>query len=545
MTPSTTSTTVNWLYFNSGPSSADDTFLTAAYKYGVINSPLNPENGDAYYWNSADGKLWLNKSNSSSVQISTDPIKDFAVRGNSSETTEDGYAFFWDTNGSLWYNVPAGNTELDTSIKGFGLRDDGYVYFWDSATSALFLNEPTTDIEITSDALGFGMRNDGYGFYWDATQNDDLFVNAPSGFANISNGPVQSFATDGYCIDVNAVNSTVNGPNYYIGGTGYFVTSGSTNLYKSSSAVGAGLLLSNLKSPTLNPVWRESSGEPTGQPGLGASIYVQTTTGNGSFVFEPLYGSPTVNTGSGPELTSSTAKEYVIYWGTQWPSPSTGPNETTINTGINALFASNYLKSLNQYNSSITGNVTLTSTWTDTTDTLGSTFSTVQIENVVTNAINTNGWPKTTNAANAAIYMVITQPGTSFSGSNEDNGFHGEFTDGSGNKNIFGWAEDSGSTASLLIPFSHETVESITDPIPVFNSNGSVNASLSGITETAAPAITTLLGTLGFIGTTDELADYEPNLLNYSINFVNGSGATVYAAQAYWSKSLQAYILET
>ncbi len=553
ITPSSTSVTVDSLYINAGPSSGDNFFVASVYKYGVVTNNVhvpyapNQFDEDAYYWNAVDGKLWVNTA-SSFIQISTDPIKDFALRGNISEIMEDGYAFWWDSDGALMANTPTyGNptltVEVDAGIKGFGLRNDGSIYYWDAASNAVYLNPYGSNVSsratITTDALGFGMRSDGNGYYWDATQGSDLFLNTPNATYNLSSGPVQSFSAAGYCIDANAFNSSINGSNYYIGGTGYFVTSNSTNFYYDTPSVGAGWLLGNLSSPTINSLWRVSNSDP----GIGATVWVQTTTGNGSYVYEPFYGSPTVNLGSGPELTSSTVKEYLIYWGTEWPSPSSGPNESTLNSAVSTLLSSNYLKSLSQYVSGITGNATLAGEWTDTSDTLGSTFSASQIETVVINAINANRWPTTTSVPNAAIYMVITQPGSSFSGSNEVNGFHGEFTDGSGNQDVFGWAEDSGSTAGILAPLSHETVESISDPVLVPNSNGSVNAQYSGITENAAPAITTLLGALGFVGTTDELADYEPNLLNYVVTFAK-NGVTTYA-QAYWSNSLQAYIVET
>jgi hypothetical protein len=515
-----------------------------AFKYGVINNSLNPFNGDAYYWNAVDGKLWLNTT-TSFIQISTDPIKDFGIRGNATETTtEDGYAYWWGSNNSLMMNTPTlsaptTSLEIDADIQGFGLRNDGYGFYWsaDSGSHSLFLNTPSTNILITSDALGFGMRSDGNAYFWDATRGGALFLDSPSALYNISSVLISGFQSDGYCLDANAFNSSINSANYYIGGTGYFADAGTTKLYKNTTTIGAQLVLGTLASSAVNLQYRVSSSAP----GLGGTVWVQTLFGNGAIVYEPLYGAPTVgnNGGLGSDLDSSVVKEYVIYWGSQWPSPSVGPSSSTLNSAIGAMLSSNYLKSLTQYSvtsftdpGTISGNATLAGSWTDTTDSLGSTFSQTQIQNVVNNAINANGWPKTTDIFNAAIYMVITQPGSSFAGSSEANGFHSKFVDGFGNVDVYGWAQDSGSVASVLTPLSHETVESITDPSP-----------LSGITETAAPAMNPLLNALGFTSTTDELADFEPNLLNYVATFVRG-GVTFYV-QAYWSSSLQAYIAES
>jgi hypothetical protein len=537
--PTNISTSENWLYINTGPSPSDDTLLATVYKYGVVTNNvlpprvINPFNGDAYYWNVADGRLYVNTSNTSSIAISTDSIRDFAIHGNASSITDDSAVDWWDSNGSLMANTPTSSdptlvVEVDSNIKGMGLRNDGEIYVWDTTTSALRVDGVT----ITTDALGFGMRGDGNAFYWDATQGGDLFLNTPGATYNISSGPIQSFASDGYNIDANAFNSSINGSTYYIGGTGYFSTSGTDNFYKATVTVATALVLNNLSNPTtLNSLWRVSSLDP----GAGATVWVQTTTGNGSYVYEPLYGVPTVNNGGGPELTSSTVKEYVIYWGTQWPAPAGSPSQSTINTGISTLFSSDYLKSLTQYNGSITGNATMAGSWMDSTDVLTTNFSDAQLQTVVSRAISTNGWPTTTvaAAANSAIYMVITLPGFVSADSADAGGFHKSFVSGS-NEIVYGWTGNDGVLGDMLTTLSHETVEAITNPLVNVN---------NGIFETAAPAIDTLLSTLGFSGFNGELADFEPNLLGYAKSFVR-AGVTV-TAQAYWSTALQSYIIET
>jgi hypothetical protein len=227
-------------------------------------------------------------------------------------------------------------------------------------------------------------------------------------------------------------------------------------------------------------------------------------------------------------------KEYLIYWGTGWSSAI--PSETTINNAATALFASNYFKGLKQYSSSISGNVTLAGTWTDAAAP-PSMFNYAQLEAVVNAAINANGWALTTTAATAPIFMVITLPGTSSFNQPGAAGFHISAPDGS-NELIYGWTTDpnNGTPFSVMADLSHETVESITDPLG--------NVGMTGITETASSSIDWFLASRGFSTTFGELADFEPELAAAGdVEEILGGSAT-YWAQAYWSNADQAYIVE-
>ncbi len=157
----------------------------------------------------------------------------------------------------------------------------------------------------------------------------------------------------------------------------------------------------------------------------------------------------------------------LIFWGSAWnTSPTPSVSEIT-NAVINIVYGP-YMSGLSQYrcikNASYRGNTVVTSSNPP------NPFSDTDVGNFITTLIG-NGTLPEPDEDNQILYCVIMPVGVN----NTSSGFVGEhsyftYTDvdpGSGTQNIrahFAWVTNNGTLDSVTRIFSHELVESCTDP---------------------------------------------------------------------------------
>jgi hypothetical protein len=185
-------------------------------------------------------------------------------------------------------------------------------------------------------------------------------------------------------------------------------------------------------------------------------------------LFYPVNGAETANYGGGSLLgtVSWGMPIYTIYWGSYWGTSNGQTLQSEIQDSLNPIFYySNYLSGLNQYNvpypAGVSGSGTVeVNNYSDPSN----GFTSSDIQNVISYAINDQGLPDSNAYSNVGLYVVLTPPGISSSDSGAG-GYHTYYT-GNGNVRDYAWIGDvySSGLNDYTYVLSHEVQEAMTDP---------------------------------------------------------------------------------
>jgi hypothetical protein len=146
----------------------------------------------------------------------------------------------------------------------------------------------------------------------------------------------------------------------------------------------------------------------------------------------------------------------LIFWGSGWTNNVT--LQANVNSGVDSILAGPYMSALSQFRSSI-GPGSHTGTATITSSSPPAVFTRTDVLNMLGANINAGTLPNPANDSQL-LYVVITQPGSSAGSRRGEHGLsystHGPYH--------YVWTADDGSLDFLTTVFSHELVESATDP---------------------------------------------------------------------------------
>jgi hypothetical protein len=160
-------------------------------------------------------------------------------------------------------------------------------------------------------------------------------------------------------------------------------------------------------------------------------------------------------------LVLANAQLQLIFWGTAWDNSSTTPSVSSILVAVNSILSGPYLSGLSQYR--ITGRPVLQGIHIlDKTDPPSTFDDDDVIELIESNIIPSGPLPDYSNN-NQLIYLVIMPPGVSYIGSALS--IHGvSYSPEGGPPLHFGWVGNDGTLDHVTTYFSHELVESMTNP---------------------------------------------------------------------------------
>jgi hypothetical protein len=154
-------------------------------------------------------------------------------------------------------------------------------------------------------------------------------------------------------------------------------------------------------------------------------------------------------------------KLQLIFWGSAWNSnPPPSPTSGQVTGAVETILHGSYMTGLAEYRQ--IGRAYLAGSYVITSSNPPNPFTDSDVGNFITTQIN-NGVLPGHDFANQNLYLVIMPKGVN----NQNSGFIGEhtyYTDGSGNRVHFGWITNNGDINSVTSVFSHELVESCTDP---------------------------------------------------------------------------------
>jgi hypothetical protein len=169
-----------------------------------------------------------------------------------------------------------------------------------------------------------------------------------------------------------------------------------------------------------------------------------------------LFGSTsnTVHDGGGPVLDHVHVE--LIYWGAGWNSHQS--LEASMTDAVDSILAGTYLSGLSQYRSSL-GTGTRIGALTVTSSSPPSQFSNGDVVRFLQASINSGIVPSPANDPQL-LYVVLPQPGSSTS---NYLGYHSANYSTQGRFH-YAWTIDDGTMATLTYNFSHELIESMTDP---------------------------------------------------------------------------------
>jgi hypothetical protein len=151
----------------------------------------------------------------------------------------------------------------------------------------------------------------------------------------------------------------------------------------------------------------------------------------------------------------------LIYWGSAWSSnPAPTPSSDQITGAVQSILAGPYMVNLQQYRNLGRGHL-LGATVIGSSDP-SNPFTDADVSNFISAQIN-NGTLPSLDGLNQNLYLVIMPVGVASSNTNED-GEHTYYPDNNGNRVHFGWVMNNGTLDYVTTIFSHELVESATDP---------------------------------------------------------------------------------
>jgi hypothetical protein len=152
------------------------------------------------------------------------------------------------------------------------------------------------------------------------------------------------------------------------------------------------------------------------------------------------------------------ARVQLVYWGNAWTGTPT-PTADAFTDAVRTILAGPYTTGLEEYREIGRGHLVGSSVFGMSNP--PTSFSDPDVANFVAARI-ADGTVVAPDQFNQNLYVVVMPQGVSSSGSFA--GEHTYYTDSSGRRIRFAWLTNSGSLASLTTIFSHELVESCTDP---------------------------------------------------------------------------------
>lgn len=154
---------------------------------------------------------------------------------------------------------------------------------------------------------------------------------------------------------------------------------------------------------------------------------------------------------------------YLIFWGSAWNAAGAVPSMGQVTDAVINILTGPYMASLHQYrgiNSGyLEGTVLVSTAVGNSPATPSANFNNNDVANLLTNLISAGRLPDPSTDSEL-LYMVMLPPGVS------QPGLLGEHTyyNHNGTNLHFGWVANGGSLTTVTWVFSHELVESVTDP---------------------------------------------------------------------------------
>lgn len=200
-------------------------------------------------------------------------------------------------------------------------------------------------------------------------------------------------------------------------------------------------------------------------PGTGSNETVARNMDSGVVAARHLLGVVAGGGDAGPNtkfadnggLILANVHVYLIFWGTTWGTSPT-PTAMAVEDAVRKILAGPYMAALAQYRS--IGRGTLVGKTLATFSDPPNPFADSDVENLISNRIDAGVVPNPAND-DQLLFLVIMRTGVVSNGSFI--GEHSFFTK-SGRRVHYGWVTNSGNLDALTTIFSHELVESVSDP---------------------------------------------------------------------------------
>jgi hypothetical protein len=151
----------------------------------------------------------------------------------------------------------------------------------------------------------------------------------------------------------------------------------------------------------------------------------------------------------------------LVFWGTSWGQANASPSPKMVADAINKIVSSSYLSTLDHYNLGIRAPLNSRQPWLVGTNP-GSSVSQYEVESLIRTGISSKKIPP---PSDGLLYCVFL-PGTSIA---RDKGLHWKYLFNSAILHLMASSytpstDPNRTLASATIYFSHELVDSITDP---------------------------------------------------------------------------------
>ncbi|MBV9943167.1 MAG: hypothetical protein JO262_13650 [Solirubrobacterales bacterium] len=154
---------------------------------------------------------------------------------------------------------------------------------------------------------------------------------------------------------------------------------------------------------------------------------------------------------------------YLIFWGAAWNSAGAVPTMGQVTDAVINILTGPYMASLHQYRGIDSGylvGANLVSNAVGSSPASPPTnFTNNDVSNLLTNLISAGRLPDPSTDSEL-LYMVMLPPGVSQPGLLGEHTYYSH----NGTNLHFGWVANGGSLTSVTWVFSHELVESVTDP---------------------------------------------------------------------------------
>jgi hypothetical protein len=168
-----------------------------------------------------------------------------------------------------------------------------------------------------------------------------------------------------------------------------------------------------------------------------------------------LFGNTSSTVTDGGGLVLDNVHVELIYWGAGWNNNA--GLQTSMTNAVDSLLAGPYLSGLSQYRSNLASGAHV-GTVTITSSSPPSVFTNGDVVGFLQNSINSGAVPSPANDSRL-LYVVVPQPGSS----NNYLGFH-SYNYSTQGKFHYAWTIDDGTLDTFTYNFSHELLESASDP---------------------------------------------------------------------------------
>jgi hypothetical protein len=154
---------------------------------------------------------------------------------------------------------------------------------------------------------------------------------------------------------------------------------------------------------------------------------------------------------------------YLVFWGAAWNTGTTSPSMGAVTDAVVNILTGPYMNSLHQYRSIgsgwLEGTVLVSNAVGSSPATPPANFSNSDVETLLTNLIAAGRLPDPSTDSEL-LYMVMLPQGASQPGLLGEHTYYSH----NGTNLHYGWVANGGSLTSVTWVFSHELVESVTDP---------------------------------------------------------------------------------